>query len=100
MQRASFSITVLILEALRRRRLTKTKLMQELLLNYTRAGIYTIRMRHLDLIDYNDADRTFGITSKGLQYLEMSEQLAGMIKPLNSAIEKYKVFLEPIDRFV
>ena len=93
-QRGVFAIRVLILEALRHHPLSKTRLMQVLVLNYGRVGRYIPLMLHEGLIEYREIDKTYGITAKGLAFLELSEELAKMVVPINEMISKYRGFFE------
>ncbi|MDQ3873354.1 MAG: winged helix-turn-helix domain-containing protein, partial [Thermoproteota archaeon] len=68
-QRSSFAIVSLILEAIAKSEpaggITKTKIMQNVMLNYKRANRYCYQMLESGLISYNSETRTFHITEKG-----------------------------------
>lgn len=90
-QRGALSIRILILEAARRKRHNRTAFLEELVLNYNRVIAYTDRMFFEGLLDYDNADRSFGITTKGLQYLKLSEELAHYVSDLDLLLDKYRI---------
>jgi predicted transcriptional regulator len=92
-QRGSFAITTLILEAVLDKPLTKTKIMQELVLSYPRTMRYLALMLDQGTLQFDSQNHTFGITEKGLQVLQASKELASYIDPINQMINKYAVCL-------
>ena len=90
MQRGSFAITTLILDALDNRRLTRTRIMHELVLTYPRALRYTEQLVKQGLLDYDAETRTFGLTPAGRNVLGLSRQLAEYVSPIQGLVNKYK----------
>ena len=90
-QRGSTAIVILILESLKRQRRTKTKLAEELVLNYSRAEKYVGSLISLELIDYDWKGRTLGITERGLEFFQSANEMACLIKPIESLINKYRL---------
>ncbi len=76
-QRGTFSITTLILQALQQRPLTKTRLMQTLILNYPRVGSYCELLMRKGLIEYDLRIHAYVITPRGLEVLGLNRELAG-----------------------
>jgi predicted transcriptional regulator len=66
-QRGSFLITALVLEACKQKRLSRNKIMQELMLSYPRTIKYLDLLVKEDLIDYDASSHTYGITAKGMR---------------------------------
>lgn len=93
-QRSIFAITTLILLALREKPLVKTKLMHDLTLGYGRVNWYCDLLEREGLIRYDAADRCFSITSRGREVLQLSEELAGFIAPVDNLIKKYSYFIQ------
>jgi predicted transcriptional regulator len=93
-QRGTFSITTLILRTLEQKPLTKTRLMQELILTYKRVGYYCDLLMRQGLIEYNLTTHTYSITPRGAEILKLSEELAGYLKPIHQMIEKYSFCIE------
>lgn len=91
-QRSTFAITTLILLALNEKAQTRTRLMQKLNLGYERINRYCESMVSQGLIKYNISDRTFSLTGRGAQVLELSEQLGEFIMPINQLIKKYSFY--------
>ena len=93
-QRGSFSITTLILSATLSKRddggITKTRIMQEVMLNYRRINRYLSGLLNGGLIEYSPGNNRYNITLKGIKFLELSEELANYISPLRSMITKYE----------
>ncbi len=93
-QRSSFAIVSLILEAIAKSEpaggITKTKIMQNVMLNYKRANRYCYQMLESGLISYNSETRTFHITEKGRMVLHNSMELAQYIAPINQLMNKYR----------
>jgi predicted transcriptional regulator len=95
-QRSSFSIVTLILESAQEsggRGITRTKIMQNVMLNYKRASRYCTNLVDKDLLSYDPGSRTFHITEKGEKVLASSRELAGFITPINQMINKYRFTL-------
>ena len=88
-QRGIFSITTLILLALQKKPLTKTRLMQEVMLSYNRIGHYCDLLMVQGLIEYDSAKNSYAITSKGAEVVRLAEELAGYLRPLDQMIKKY-----------
>ena len=92
-QRSSFSIVSLILETVSKSEptgITKTRIMQNVMLNYKRANRYCYHMMESDLISYNPQTRTFHITERGRLVLRNCLELAQYISPINQLINKYR----------
>lgn len=88
-QRGTFSITTLILLALQKKPLTKTRLMQEIMLSYNRIGYYCDLLMRQGLIEHDQANRSYAITSRGTEVVRLAEELAGYLRPLDQMIKKY-----------
>ncbi len=93
-QRGPFSICTLILMALYRKPMTKTKLMQELILTYARTKKYLDILTKQNLITYDMNDHTYQLTAKGNEVLKLNQQLADYLPPLRDMIRKYACFVE------
>jgi predicted transcriptional regulator len=92
-QRSSFAIITLILELCSKSDstgITKTRIMQNLGLNYKRTNRYCFFMLHSALLSYNLENRTFHITEKGRWVLRNCEELAELISPINNMIKNYQ----------
>lgn len=92
-QRSSFSIVSLILETVTRSEpmgITKSKIMQNVVLNYKRANRYCYHMVELGLLLYKPEMRTFHITEKGRFVLHYCVELARYISPIHELINKYR----------
>jgi predicted transcriptional regulator len=96
-QRGSFSITALILLALQQKPLTKTRLMQTLILSYNRVGYYCDLLMHKGLIEYDMANHTYIITPRGTQILRLYQELAGHLGPVDHMIKKYSYYMQGSD---
>ncbi len=96
-QRGTFSITALILLALQQRPLTKTRLMQTLILSYKRVGYYCDLLMHKGLIEYDMANHTYVITLKGAEVLRLYQELAGHLEPVDQMIKKYSYYMQGAD---
>ena len=88
-QRGTFSICTLILIALERKPQTRTRIMQELTLSYSRTNRYLETLLKQDVISYDPTNHTFDITQKGRKVLKLNRQLATYISPVNAMIRKY-----------
>jgi predicted transcriptional regulator len=93
-QRGVFSITTLILGALQQKPLTKTKLMQQLMFNYSRIGSYCNFLIQRGLIEYDHTNNSYLITSKGTEILKLSRELASYLEPIHKMIEDYSFYIE------
>ena len=92
-QRSSFSIVSLILETVTRSEpmgITKSKIMQNVVLNYKRVNRYCYHMVELGLLLYKPELRTFHITEKGRFVLHYCVELARYISPIHELINKYR----------
>lgn len=92
-QRSSFSIVTLVLESAHEagsRGISRTKIMQNVILNYKRASRYCTNLVDKELLSYDPEKRTFHITEKGEKVLESFHELAGFIAPINEMINKYR----------
>jgi predicted transcriptional regulator len=93
-QRSSFAITTLILETVARSEpagMSKTKIMQNVMLNYKRVNRYCAQMIARDLIRYDLKDHNFHITDKGRFVLSNCNELAQFISPINRLMNKYRL---------
>ena len=88
-QRGTFSICTLILIALEQKPQTRTRIMQELTLSYSRTNRYLETLIKQDVISYDPINHTFDITQKGRNVLMLNQQLAAYISPVNAMIRKY-----------
>jgi predicted transcriptional regulator len=93
-QRGTFSITTLILLALQQKPLTKTRLMQTLILSYKRVGYYCDLLMHKGLIEYDLTNHTFVITPRGAEVLGLYQELAGHLEPVDQMIKKYSYYMQ------
>lgn len=93
-QRGTFSITTLILLALQQKPLTKTRLMQEVMLSYNRIGYYCDLLMRQGLIEYGPTNHTYVITPRGAEVLRLAEELAGYLEPLDQMIKKYSCYMQ------
>jgi predicted transcriptional regulator len=92
-QRSSFSIVSLILETVTRSEpmgITKTRIMQNVMLNYKRVNKYCYHMIESGLLLYKTETRTFHITEKGRFVLHNCVDLARYISPIRELINKYR----------
>ncbi len=96
-QRGTFSITTLILQALEQRPLTRTRLMQTLILRYKRVGYYCDLLMHKGLIEYDLSNHTYVITPRGLEVLRLNRELAGYLGPVDQMIKKYSYYMQGAD---
>jgi predicted transcriptional regulator len=74
--------------------MTKTKIMQELILTYARTKKYLDILTKQDLITYDTNDHTYRLTAKGNEVLKLNQQLADYLPPLRDMIRKYACFME------
>lgn len=96
-QRSSFAITTLILETIAKSEptgITKTKIMQNVMLNYKRVNRYCVQMIESGLIRRDPEIHVFHITEKGKLTLRNCDELAQFMSPINELINKYR-FAEP-----
>ena len=92
-QRSCFSIVSLILETVTRSEpmgITKTNIMQNVMLNYKRVNKYCYHMMESGLLLYEPKTRTFHITEKGMFVLRNCIELARFISPISELINKYR----------
>ncbi len=97
-QRGTFSITTLILLALLQKPLTKTRLMQTLILSYKRVGDYCDLLMHKGLIVYDLATHSYVITPRGVEILRLYQELAGHLGPVDQMIKKYSHYMKDSGR--
>ena len=83
-----------MLMALYQKPMTKTKIMQELILTYARTKKYLDILTKQDLIMYNANDHTYRLTAKGNEVLKLNQQLADYLPPVREMIRKYACFME------
>ena len=96
-QRSSFSITALILETVAKSEphgISKTKVMQNVMLNYKRVNRYCAQMMARDLIYYDLKNHNFHISGKGRFVLSNCIELSQFISPINRLMNKYRL-LDP-----
>ena len=93
-QRGPFSICTLMLMALYRKPMTKTRIMQELILTYARTKKYLDILAKQGLIMYDINDHTYQLTAKGNEILKLNHQLAEYLPPVKEVIRKYSCFRE------
>lgn len=93
-QRGPFSICTLMLMALYRKPMTKTRIMQELILTYARTKKYLDILAKQGLIMYDINDHTYQLTAKGNEILKLNHQLADHLPPVKEMIRKYSYFME------
>ena len=74
--------------------MTKTRIMQELILSYARTRRYLDILMKQDLIMYNMNDHTYQLTPKGNEVLKLNQQLADYLPPVKEMIKKYAHFIE------
>jgi predicted transcriptional regulator len=98
-QRGIFSITTLILLALEKKPLTKTRLMQEVMLSYNRIGYYCDLLMAQGLIQYDPAKHIYTITRRGAEVVRLAEELAGYLRPLDQMIKKYGPYTRSAQRY-
>jgi predicted transcriptional regulator len=83
-----------MLMALYQKPMTKTKIMQELILTYARTKKYLDILTKQDLIMYDANDHTYRLTAKGNEVLKLNQQLADYLPPVREMIRKYACFME------
>ena len=94
-QRSSFAITTLILSATSSahdKGISKTKLMQQVMLNLPRANRYLSRLQAKELIEYDSKTRKYKITPRGREVLKLCEEVALYIAPIENLILRYRRF--------
>ncbi len=74
--------------------MTKTKIMQELILTYARTKKYLDILAKQELIVYDTNDHTYRLTAKGNEVLKLNQQLAECLPPIQAMITKYSYFIE------
>lgn len=74
--------------------MTKTKIMQELILTYARTKKYLDILTKQDLIMYDTNDHTYRLTAIGNEVLKLNQQLADYLPPVREMIRKYACFME------
>lgn len=93
-QRGPFTICTLMLIALYRKPMTKTKIMQELILTYARTKKYLDVLTKQELIVYGMKDHTYRLTTKGIEVMKLNNQLADYLPPVKEMIRKYSCFMD------
>jgi predicted transcriptional regulator len=93
-QRGLFSICTLMLMALYRKPMTKTKIMQELILTYARTKKYLDILTKQELIVYDMKNHTYRLTAKGNEVLKLNQQIADYLPPVREMIRKYSCFMD------
>lgn len=93
-QRGPFSNCTLMLMALYRKPMTKTRIMQQLILTYARTKKYLDILAKQGLIMYDINDHTYQLTAKGNEILKLNHQLAEYLPPVKESIRKYSCFME------
>ena len=63
--------------------------MQEVMLSYNRIGYYCDFLMRQGLIEHDQANRSYAITSRGAEVVRLAEELAGYLRPLDQMIKKY-----------
>ena len=67
--------------------------MQTLILSYKRVGYYCDLLMRKGLIEYDLANHTYVITSKGTEILSLYQELAGHLEPVDQMIKKYSYYI-------
>ena len=96
-QRSSFSIITLVLESVEESGsdgISKTMIMQRVMLNYKRPIRYFTDMLDKQLLTYDPKMHRFHITEKGKLVLRNSRELASFITPINDMMNKYRFNIE------
>jgi predicted transcriptional regulator len=75
--------------SLQQKPLTKTRLMQKVMISYKRIGYYCDLLMRQGLIEYDQAKHSYCITPRGLEVLRLAEELAGFLKPVDQIIKRY-----------
>lgn len=70
--------------------ISKTKIMQNVMLNYKRVNRYCAQMMEAGMLSYARDSPTFHITDKGRIMLRDCKELAVFISPINNLIQKYR----------
>ena len=96
-QRGMFSITTVILLALQQKPLTKTRLMQEVMLSYNRIGHYCDLLTRQGLIEYDQTNHSYIVTPRGAEVLKLAEELAAYLVPIEQMIKKYSCYMQEGD---
>lgn len=91
-QRGSFAITTVILctAVTYPAGVSKTRIMQEAMLNHNRVNRYCSMLVSTGLLGYDQDTRLFRITPKGKELLRLSEEAATFIAPIEKMISKYR----------
>jgi len=95
-QRGQFAITTVVLHisSLHAQGITKTRLMQEAMLNHERTNRYCSFLASRGLLAYDMEKRVFKITPKGRELLKLSEEAVSYISVLDQMVSKY---IEPLN---
>ncbi len=87
--RSRIDIISQILEVANGRSVTKTNIMYKALLSYAQMKEYLTVLTKIDLLSYDLYTHTFKTTEKGLRFLNVYNQMDGMIKALPAASERH-----------
>ena len=95
-QRSTLAIVSLILEstARRKRGVSKTRIMRDVVLTYKRASRYCNMMVEKGLLAYTPESRTYLLTPKGFEVLQSSKEIFGYLGDVKRMVERYKVYDE------
>ena len=77
--RGSTEIIGLILQAVERQALTRSKIMYQAMLNFTQVTDYTSLMIQQELLSYSKLDRKYIITDKGRQFLALFTETSKLL---------------------
>jgi len=93
-QRGNLSITTLILETVAKHEpngVSKTKIMQYVMLNYKRVNKYCVQLMDANSLYYDLENHNFDISGKGRIALRQCDELATHIAPINELMNKYRI---------
>lgn len=69
----------MILQAVKEEPLTRSKIMYQLMLNFTQVTDYTSLLIQQELLDYSKLDRKYIITDKGSQFLALFTETSKLL---------------------
>jgi predicted transcriptional regulator len=95
-QRSTLAIISLILDSTSRRKegVTKSRIMQEVMLTYERTNRYCDMMVKKGLLTYAQGSRTYSLTPKGVEVLQSSKEIFGYLDNVKSIVDKYRIYDE------
>lgn len=95
-QRSTLAIISLILESASRRKegVTKTRIMQEVMLTYERTNRYCDMMVKKGLLTFAQGSRTYLLTPKGVEVLQSSKEIFGYLSNVRNIVDKYRIYDE------